>query len=155
MKFVSKKDALSGVLNPFRELVKDSKKITFIGSVGFCTPFAELMAYVIRGTKKKMVYVAGLDSEHAREIISGTHGMQLGEETDAHADTIVVLGGLAMPKIGVDATDMKKLIEELTGGDGLIIGVCFMGIFERSGWYEHINFDYVLNSIIDNELWER
>jgi hypothetical protein len=66
-----------------------------------------------------------------------------------------VLGGLAMPKIGVDVADMKKLIEELTGGDGLIIGVCFMGIFERSGWYEHINFDYVLNSIMDNELWER
>jgi len=155
MKFVSKKDALSGVLNPFRELVKDSKKITFIGSVGFCTPFAELMAYVIRGTKKEMVYIAGLDSEHAREIVFGTHGMQLGEETDAHADTIVVLGGLAMPKIGVDVADMKKLIEELTGGDGLIIGVCFMDIFERSGWYEHINFDYVLNSIMDNELWER
>ncbi|CAD6493674.1 MAG: putative protein MTH_862 [Candidatus Argoarchaeum ethanivorans] len=154
MKFVSKKDALSGILNPFRELVKDSKKITFIGSVGFCTPFAELMAYVIRGTKE-MVYIAGLDAEHAREIIPGTHGMQLGEETDPHADTIVVLGGLAMPKIGVDVADMKKLIEELTGGDGLIIGSCFMGIFERSGWYEHINFDYVLNSIIDNELWKR
>ena len=112
------------------------------------------MAYVIRGTKE-MAYIAGLDAEHAREIISGTHGMQLGEETDAHADTIVVLGGLAMPKIGVDVADMKKLIEELTGGDGLVIGACFMGIFERSGWYEHINFDYVLNSIIDNELWER
>ncbi|HHI30752.1 MAG TPA: DUF2124 domain-containing protein [Candidatus Methanoperedenaceae archaeon] len=155
MKSVSKQPALAGVLGPFRELVKDSKRIVFVGSTGFCTPFAELMAYVLRGSGKEMVFVAGLDLEHAREIVSSPQGMQLGAEVDFHGDTLVVLGGLAMPKIGVDPVEMKRLVGEVTGGDGLVIGVCFMGIFERTGWYNHIGFDYVLDSVIDTELFER
>lgn len=155
MRFVSKQPALAGVLGPFRELVKDSKRIVFVGSTGFCTPFAELMAYVIRGPGKEMVFVAGLDLEHAREIIPSPQGMQLGSEVDFHGDTVVVLGGLAMPKIGVEPVEMKRLVETVTGGEGLVIGVCFMGIFERTGWYDHIDFDYVLNSVIDTELFER
>jgi hypothetical protein len=30
-----------------------------------------------------------------------------------------------------------------------------MRIFERSGWLEKIDFDYVINSNIENELWEK
>jgi len=155
MRFVSKQPALAGVLGPFRELVKDSKRIVFVGSTGFCTPFAELMAYIIRDSGKEMVFVAGLDLEHAREIVSSPQGMQLGDKVDFHGDTLVVLGGLAMPKIGVDPVEMKRLVGVVTGGCGLVIGVCFMGIFERSGWYDHIDFDYVLNSVIDTELFQR
>jgi hypothetical protein len=39
---------LGGMLNGFRELVKDEKKITFVGSPGFCTPFALFLGYPVR-----------------------------------------------------------------------------------------------------------
>jgi hypothetical protein len=47
---------------------------------------------------------------------------------------------------------MKKLADRITDGKGLKIGVCFMSIFERSGWLEKMDFDYVINSNIENEL---
>ncbi|CAD7773377.1 putative protein MTH_862 [Candidatus Methanoperedenaceae archaeon GB37] len=155
MRSVSKQPALAGMMIPFRELVKDSKRIVFVGSIGFCTPFAELLAYALRDSGKEMVFVAGLDLEHAREIVPTPQGMQLGREVDFHGDTVAVLGGLAMPKIGVDPVEVARLVETITGGNGLVIGLCFMGIFERAGWYDHIDFDYVLDSVIDTELFER
>ena len=155
MKLVEKNPALGGILNPFRKLVKDSKKITFIGSPGFCLPFAGLMAYVIVKEKKDLVFVPNLDYKRARKIVATPEGMQLSEEVDPKADTVVVLGGLAMPKIGVDVDEMSKLIDKITDGNGLKIGVCFMDIFERAGWLKKIDFDYVINSNIENELWEK
>ncbi len=81
--------------------------------------------------------------------------MQLSDNVDPRADTVVVLGGLAIPNIGVNVDDMRKLIDRITDGKGLKIGVCFMSIFERSGWLEKMDFDYVINSNIENELWEK
>lgn len=153
MKLVSKAPALGGILNPFKELVKDSKKITFIGTPGFCTPFAELLAFVVRG--KEMAFIPNLNFEKAKKIEFTSHGMQLTKDADPKADTVVVLGGLAMPKIGVDAGEIKKLAERITDGKGLKIGVCFMGIFEKSGWLDIVDFDYVINSTIENELWKK
>jgi hypothetical protein len=155
MKLVEKNPALGGILNPFRKLVKDSKKITFVGSAGFCLPFAELLSYVIAKEKKDIVFVPNLDYEKAKKIEVMPHGMQLSEDADPKADTVVVLGGLAMPNIGVDVDDLKELINRITDGKGMKIGVCFMKIFERSGWLEKIDFDYVINSNIENELWEK
>jgi len=156
MKLVSKAPALGGILNPFKELVKDSRKITFIGTPGFCLPFAELLSHVIAREKKDIAFVPNLDYEKAKKIVFTPYGMQLSEDcVDPKADTVVVLGGLAMPNIGVNADDMKKLIDRITDGKGRKIGVCFMRIFERSGWLEKIDFDYVINSNTENELWEK
>ena len=52
MKLIEKNPALGGILNPFRKLVKDSKKITLVGSAGFCLPFAELLSYVIASARR-------------------------------------------------------------------------------------------------------
>ena len=39
---------IGGMLNGFRDLVKDDKRIVFIGSPGFCTPFALFLSYPVR-----------------------------------------------------------------------------------------------------------
>ena len=153
MKLVEKNLALGGILNSFRRLVKDSKKITFVGSAGFCLPFAELLSYVIAKEKKDIVFIPNLEYEKAKKMVLTPYGIQLSENTDPKADTIVVLGGLAMPNSGINVDEMIGIIDRITDGKGLKIGVCFMGIFERSGWLKKIDFDYVINSNIENELW--
>jgi hypothetical protein len=155
MKLVEKNLALGGILNPFRRLVKDSKKITFVGSPGFCLPFAELLSYVIAKEKKEIAFVPNLEYEKAKKIMFTPYGMQLSDNVDPRADTVVVLGGLAIPNIGVNIDEMRKLTDRITDGKGLKIGVCFMSIFERSGWLEKMDFDYMINSNIENELWEK
>ena len=102
MKLIEKTQALGGMLNSFRKLVKDSKNITFIGSMGFCLPFAEILSYVISKEKKDIVFVPNLDYEKAKKIVSTPYGMQLSEDTDPRADTVVVLGGLTMPNSSIN-----------------------------------------------------
>jgi len=146
MKEISTSSGLGGILNAFREITKESKRITFVGTPGFCTPFAELIAYPIRDAGKEMAFVANLDSNDAKRIVFTSHGMQLAENTDAAADTVVILGGLAMPKISVDVNDLNSMIGRILGDGGLTIGVCFMSIFEQTGWYDVIDFDYVIDT---------
>ena len=57
---------LGGMLNGFRDLVKDDQKIMFVGSPGFCTPFALFLGYPVR--EKELAFVPGLDKEKARKI---------------------------------------------------------------------------------------
>ncbi len=146
MKEISTSSGLGGILNAFREITKESKRITFVGTPGFCTPFAELIAYPIRDAGKEMAFVANLDSNDAKRIVFTSHGMQLAENVDAAADTVVILGGLAMPKISVDVNALNSMIERILGDGGLTIGVCFMSIFEQTGWYDVIDFDYVIDT---------
>lgn len=108
MKEISTSSGLGGILNAFREITKESKRITFVGTPGFCTPFAELIAYPIRDAGKEMAFVANLDSNDAKRIVFTSHGMQLAENVDAAADTVVILGGLAMPKISVDVNKIGR-----------------------------------------------
>ncbi len=144
---------LSGVLNGFRDLVKDDKKITFIGSPGFCTPFALFLGYPVR--EKDLFFVPGLAKDKARKIISTEYGLELGVQADADADTastdvVVILGGMAMPKIGVKIEDMKSFLPKIKYKK--LIGVCFMGIFEKAGWCQALDYDYVMNMIIEGDI---
>ncbi len=144
---------LSGVLNGFRDLVKDDKKITFVGSPGFCTPFALFLGYPVR--EKDLFFVPGLEKSKARKIISTEYGLELGVQADADAeasatDVLVVLGGMAMPKIGVKPEEMKEFLSKIKYKK--LIGVCFMGIFEKAGWCQALDYDYVLNMIIEGDI---
>lgn len=154
MEIISTSKGIGGQLSEFRKLVNDSKKITFIGTVGFCTPFAELMAFVLRGTDKEMVFLPDLRSGEARSIILSSHGMQLGEVTDPSADTIVLLGGLAMPKMGVEPEKIKVVVDDLLKGADkkLIIGVCFQSMLIDQKWSEIIDFDYIIDADLTNEV---
>ena len=80
---------LGGMLNGFRELVKYEKKITFVGSPGFCTPFALFLGYPVRD--KELAFVPGLKKEKARSIISTEYGLELGDKSSADADVVVAL----------------------------------------------------------------
>ncbi|MBN2488983.1 MAG: DUF2124 domain-containing protein [Methanosarcinaceae archaeon] len=156
MKILNSSKGVGGILGGFRGLVGDSKKITFIGTPGFCTPFAELMGFVLRGSGKDMVFISSLNFDDAKTIISTTDGMQLGEVTDPHADTVVLLGGVAMPKMGIDPEAMNEMISRVLEGSErkLVIGVCFQSVFQEQKWTDKINFDYIVDSDLSVDLIE-
>ncbi|MDY0387350.1 MAG: DUF2124 domain-containing protein [Methanolobus sp.] len=154
MNIISTSKGIGSQLTEFRKLVKESQQITFIGTVGFCTPFAELMAFVLRGTDKKMVFLPNLQPDEARMLVSSSQGMKLGDITDPSADTVVLFGGLAMPKIGVDPEKMKELMDVLLqeAEKKLVIGVCFQSMFMDQKWPEIIDFDYIIDTDLTNEV---
>jgi hypothetical protein len=156
MKTINTSQGIGGQLTEFRKLVDKSEKITFVGTAGFCTPFAELMAFVLRKTDKQMAFIPDLKFEEAKSIVSTSHGMQLGDSVDSHADTVVLMGGLAMPKTGIEAEQIKEMTDRiLDGSDGkLIIGVCFQSVFQKMEWIETIDFDFIIDADLTNELLE-
>jgi len=139
---------LGGMLNGFRDLVKDDKSILFVGSPGFCTPFALFLGYPVR--EKELAFVPGLVEKKARRMVATEYGMELGEVANADADVVVVLGGMAMPKIGVQSSQMKDFLSRLKYKK--LVGVCFMSIFEKAGWCQALPFDYVMNMILEGDL---
>ncbi|MFP4655885.1 MAG: DUF2124 family protein [Methanohalobium sp.] len=156
MKVLKTTKGIGGQLTGFRELVKESDNITFIGSPGFCTPFAELLAFVIRGTGKGMAFIPGLKYENAKSIVAAEDGMQLGEKIDPNADTVVLLGGVAMPKMGIDPADMNDMVTKTleNSENKLIIGVCFQSVFQEQEWDNYIDFDYIIDSDLTNSTIE-
>ena len=156
MKVLKTTKGIGGQLTGFRELIKDSNNITFIGSPGFCTPFAELLSFVIRGTGKRMVFVPSLKYESAKSIVATEDGMQLGENIDPSADTVVLLGGVAMPKMGIDPADMNNMVTKIleNSENKLIIGVCFQSVFQEQEWDNYIDFDYIIDSDLTNSSLE-
>ncbi len=142
---------LGGMLNGFRDLVKDDAKITFIGSPGFCTPFALLLGYPVK--EKHLAFMPGLQADKTRAIIATEYGLELGDHVSPDADAVVVLGGMAMPKIGVKAEDLNAALSDINYKK--LIGVCFMGIFERSGWCQTVGFDHLMNLIVEGDISQR
>jgi hypothetical protein len=141
---------LGGMLNGFRDLVKDDSSATFVGTPGFCTPFATFLAFPVR--EKRLAFVPGLEVEKTREMVATEYGMELGEATSPDADVVVILGGMAMPKIGVTIDEMASALEKIEHKK--LIGVCFMGILEKAGWCTTpaLDFDYVMNTTLMGEI---
>jgi hypothetical protein len=148
MEKIQEAKGLGGMLNSFRDLVANDHKITFVGSPGFCTPFALFLGYPVRD--KELAFVPGLDYKKARRINATEYGLELGEATTADADVIVILGGMAMPKIGVQPEEAKAFLTKIRYKK--LIGVCFMSIFEKSGWCQTLPFDFVMNMIIEGDI---
>jgi hypothetical protein len=86
----------------------------------------------------------------ARKIITTEYGLELGDKSLFDADVVVILGGMAMPKIGVKPEEMKDFLARMKYKK--LIGVCFMSIFEKSGWCQALQFDYLMNMIIEGEV---
>ncbi|MCQ1534799.1 DUF2124 domain-containing protein [Methanosarcina sp. KYL-1] len=154
MQVINTGQGVGGILNGFKGLVENAEKITFVGTPGFCTPFAELIGFVVRD--RQLAFIPNLDFEEARTISMTRHGMQLGDSTNAKADAVVLLGGLAMPKIGVKAEEAKELASRVLEGkeNGKVIGVCFQSMFMQQKWEEVINFDYIMNADLDVKILE-
>jgi len=139
---------LGGMLNGFRDLVKDDKKIVFIGSPGFCTPFALFLGFPVR--EKELAFMPGLNMDKARSIVATEYGMELTGATSSEADVVVILGGMAMPKIGVKPEEMKAFLGKMKYKK--LMGVCFMSIFEKAGWCQALPFNFVMNVILEGEI---
>ena len=139
---------LNGHLVTFKKEVGDAQKITFVGSPGVCTPFAEFLAYSVRD--KETCFIPLLDIGECHEFEHKSYAMVLKDELyDPHkSDVVVLLGGLSMPKYDVDTNELMVLVNEILKEDGKLIGVCFMNMFEKAGWLEKIDFDCVVDGTL-------
>lgn len=139
---------LNGQLVTFKKEVGDAQKITFIGSPGVCTPFAEFLSYSVRD--KETCFVPLLDIDECHEFERKSYAMVLKDELyDPHkSDVVVLLGGLSMPKYDVDTNELMVLVNEILKDDEKLMGVCFMNMFEKAGWLEKIDFDCVVDGTL-------
>ncbi len=139
---------LNGQLVTFKKEVGDAQKITFVGSPGVCTPFAEFLAYSVRD--KETCFIPLLDIDECHEFENKSYAMLLKDELyDPHnSDVVVLLGGLSMPKYDVDTNELMVLVNEILKDDGKLMGVCFMNMFEKAGWLEKIDFDCVVDGTL-------
>lgn len=156
MKKIETSEGIGGLLTAFRKLARGRKKITFIGCPGWCNPFAELLGYVLRDAGKEMIFIPNLRKDLAARVMMTEYGMQMGEKADPSADTVVLLGGLAMPKMDIDVNGLIALIDDVTSGynDRRIYGVCVGGIFQKAGWDELIDFDYLVDADMQVTTYE-
>lgn len=139
---------LNGLLTIFQKETYGASKITFIGSPGLCTPFAEFLSFGVNDKETHFLPLLNLDDCHEFELKS--YGMSLKDEVSnpRDSDIVVLMGGLAIPDYNVDSDELNDLIGDILKDDGKIIGVCFMNMFAESGWLDKFNFD----SIIDGTL---
>jgi hypothetical protein len=144
---------LNGNLMAFKKEVGDADKVTFVGIPGVCSPFAELFAYVIRD--KESVFVAKTDLETARKIERTQLGMQFTEEADPRSSVVALLGGLSMPQYNIDLDELHKMLREILKPNGKIIGLCYMDMFKKAGWHEQIEFDSIINGILNGEIYKK
>jgi hypothetical protein len=150
---MEKKSGIIGFTGAFRDSVKEinkGSKIVFTGSVAVCTPFIELLSYTIRDKDFQMVYVPKADLKKAKRINEqqniGFSVLNI-QGDPKRPDVVVIMGGLAMPKFGCSPEDVLKMIDEISVEQKpKIIGVCFMNIFERTGWTKKISFDVLIDT---------
>ena len=142
---------VSGILRPFREYItglnlSQGDQIVYYGCVGTCTPFVELLAVALRGTKADQVFVPLLDEAKAKKIgYVEDVGMQVcGGPVPVKPKVIVIMGGLAMPMMPVTRDDVKAMISRHEHVK--VVGVCFMSMFQKAGWLDTISFDCIIDA---------
>ena len=119
---------LNGQLVTFKKEVGDAEKITYIGSPGVCTPFAEFLAYSVRD--KENHFIPLLDIDDCHEFESKPYAMVLKDEvSDPHDSDVVVLlvdaiggPGLQAPVLVVDedaAILHRRLVHRQLGACGI------------------------------------
>lgn len=152
MKQVSSFKGINGQLKSFKDEVENAEEIIYAGVPGVCTPFAELLAYAVRD--KKNIFIPDTEIDKARAMKLTDYGVELGSPVKAEGDVLVLLGGLAMPKIGSEVIEVKEFIEKLVKDKGKVIGVCFMDMFRKAGWDQQIAFDSIINANIEGYILE-
>ena len=148
MEDVNEWKGINGQLVSFKNEVGDAQKITFVGSPGVCTPFAELLAYTVRD--RETYFIPLLDVDDCHRFEETPYSMVFSDDVSdpRGSDVVVLLGGLSMPKYDVDTEDAKALVSDILKEDGLLIGVCFMDMFAKAGWLDKIDFDCVIDGTL-------
>lgn len=139
---------LNEMLAIFKKETMDASKITFVGSPGLCTPFAEFLSFGVKD--KDTHFIPLLDIDDCREFELKSYGLTLSDEiSNPHdSDAVVLMGGLAMPDFNVDFNQLNELVNEILKDDGKLIGVCFMNMFYESGWLDKIDFDCIIDGTL-------
>ena len=143
-----------GILRPFKEFIeknglKKGDQIVYYGVPGTCTPFVELLAFAVRSLELEQVFVPFVDESRAKKI---GHIDNVGMQARAGPVTlnpkaIVIMGGLSMPNVPVKAEQVKAVLIKHPGT--LVLGVCFMHMFEKAGWLSAVSFDCLIDANID------
>jgi hypothetical protein len=143
-----------GILRPFREYIvakglKKGDQIVYYGVPGTCTPFVELLAFAVRSLELNPVFVPYVDESRAKKI---GHIDDIGMQARAgpvslNPKAIVIMGGLSMPGVPVKVEQVKSVIDKHPGT--VVIGVCFMHMFEKAGWLSSVSFDCMIDANID------
>jgi hypothetical protein len=143
-----------GILRPFKEYIeakglKKGDQIVYYGVPGTCTPFIELLGFAIRSLELEQVFVPMQDETKAKKIQGVSDvGMQVSlQAVTLKPNVIVIMGGLSMQNVPVKPEQVKAIIDKHSGA--IIIGVCFMKMFEKAGWLKVIEFDCLIDANID------
>jgi len=160
-KIESESKGITGFLRTFKQIVEDInkekeiKKIVFTGNKYTCTPFVELLTYVIRSMNKEIIYVPTINLDDPYKVILSNVDCDFVKGGDPYIpDLVILLGGLAMPG-GPEIPLVQKFLEKIGNKDKKVIGVCFMSIFEKSGWCGIIPFDYMIDTFMDSSIYGR
>ena len=155
-KVVETSKGLSGLLRTFKSSIlslglKPGNKVVYVGCSGTCLPFIELFAYTVRDSGAEQMFVPdGLIGEARSVSLIPGFGMQLGAAADpAGADFIILLGGLSMPACTLGVEGSNEAIARIKKPGTKVVGACFMGMFEKAGWYGKVPFNLVIDAGID------
>jgi hypothetical protein len=153
-------ESVPGMLRPFRAFIesaglKAGEQIVYYGVPGTCTPFVELLAFAIRALPVEQIFVPGISEAKAQRLaFVPDAGMQVEEKVSVlHPRIIVLMGGLSMPNSGLTAAQ----VQAVTAPHGAtLIGVCFMQMFEKSGWLKTFDFDLLIDATISPvDVWRK
>lgn len=158
---MEKKTGIVGFTGAFRDSLKeieDGSKIVFTGSAAVCKPFIELLSYAIRDKNHELMFIPNADIKQTRTLkMENNLGYSLTDNKSdpSNPDVLVVMGGLAMPKFGCSPSDVLDMVTEISNGNKpKLVGVCFMSIFQRSGWTNKINFDVLIDTEIETTTYQ-
>jgi hypothetical protein len=153
MKQIDQMSGVPGMLRPFKKFIMEAglgsgDQIVYYGVPGTCTPFIELLAFAIRDLPVHQVYVPYFEEQNAKLLaLEEGIGMQVAEgPVSLSPAVIVVMGGLSMP--GVPVT-VEKASETVAHYNARKVGVCFMDMFQKTGWLDSLAFDLLIDATID------
>ncbi len=149
-----------GMLRPFKEYLEKNgfsagDQIVYYGVPGTCTPFVELLGFAVRGMNLEQVFVPHVDEAKAQKLhLVPNIGMQAaGTVKIGRPKAVVVMGGLSMPNVPVTMEQVKAAVENHP--DAILIGICFMNMFEKTGWLKAMEFDLLIDATINPvDVWK-
>ncbi|MBA2841203.1 hypothetical protein HNP87_001752 [Methanococcus maripaludis] len=151
MKKIAEDKGISSQLRHFKTAVSEygSKSILYSGSKGVCLPFALLNAYAVR-TIEEQYFTPDAKLDEISKLNLGSLGYNysnLENNTEINPDTLVLMGGLAMPHSKVTPSEVNTLIDKVTPKK--VVGICFSSVFQKQGWDKDIDFDLIIDSQLE------
>jgi hypothetical protein len=145
---------IPGILRPFKEYLEawslpSGAEVVFYGVPGTCTPFVELLCYASRSLSCTFFFVPYLNEHESRKMVNTEGiGFQVGARCPFNnPSVIVVMGGLAMPGVPVNLEQAEIVFTKYPNVGR--VGICFMHMFQKSGWLDRITFDLLIDAVID------